>query len=91
MELILPEVIVFGIRVVENLDFHPGVCCVTLTRIVDAETAVSARRQFEIEVEHIVGIRLFCHQILPLGRADEDSIFNDISPSGPATEVLAIE
>ena len=75
--------------VVENLQLHARVGCITLSGIMNTQAVVAPRWEQKIELEDIVRILFFCNEVSAL--ADENTVLDQVFGVFPAGEVFAVE
>src|SRR6267142_894264 len=86
-----------GCRVVQNLEFHANVGCVSSKRTSNTNTVVSARIRPELKTEHEVRVLFLSEQIsTSISRTDQKTIFDNITRSdsfdeNPAVQTLAVK
>jgi hypothetical protein len=88
---------VLRIVVIEDLDLHPNVRCITLVGSADADPIIRPRSQFELEPENEVRVGLFGKQVpAAFLRTNDHAVArgvtgSDASDEPPAVERLAVK
>ena len=80
---------VFGGGIVQNLQFHSGPGRSARSRVVNAESIVSTRREKKFEFKDIVGILLFGHEVRSL--ANDCPVLHYVVSTLPSGQILPVE
>ncbi len=91
MILIVFQILVFGIRAVENLDFHAFIGSISRSRIMNAQSVVGSGGELKIEIEHEVGKRLLGDEVAALWRANDGAVLDKIALAFPSAQILAVK